>query len=910
MKKAKVKYIKRKSRKYAYGTGYQGIANYMETPNGELTQNQINIAKAKENAATNPWVMGLNVTADLVGKYGAKALGALQKDDPNMGNNADMASNLLGTAGNISGSNTEGIDLSGFTAENNQMANGGKIGMSKVEVENKEVGEMPNGQMLEFKGNTHENGGINVNLPGGTEIFSERIKVMGQSMSKRKKDREKRLLKIQTKLDENPTDAILKSTFEKVKADNEIADANDMQIQTMIDTLQKGAEGEFALGGVLGEEGIDNIDPTELTLSGQKIDGTSIMPENLQGKYVHYAPTTSLNPQDDYHRTLGDLFKNFLTTEQGRQKRVQEGKDALVTVEFKNGGKISNYPNGGITEGEPDPNAPIKTYEGADTWEDYQKYQSQLDLYNTYNTENTKITEGLGEGATIDPKKFNSLPGMQDFELPEGATGVKAYKGYSDSGIEVSPTLKGNYYTDEKSDTLYVPTYQKPEGNYEIIEDPAVTAENQRAEAWQEETKNIQGYVRNTYYDPECNCNRTEEVPLPVGQEIPTNGTFVPKSAKPPADWIPKTTPQMANGGTTGNLPIDPNDFMGLLNMISSNQTLGTDIQSLIDLNRTDAPISGADVNPYLQSDNSVDLPTTINKEKEGPFSNLEPGHFPGKWDEYQKWKQYKEKGIDPTKINADGTYGDTGLKLMDDTIEGDFMLDSITKGSDNTEASQEDTIQEKNLLEKIGNLGITPGDLIGLTGNTISTFAPLLNTLKSRSTDTPNINAFTEYGKEGIKKVEDAIQFADDTKAANLQALEEKTSSQRKRNRNTARGVNTMRALDLQTEANANLAENQVHNNFAGLMSQLLSIEAQFLNQQDQVVMGGEQAKDLADRQDKDVFYTNLGSDLSNIGLGLQETGKDINVVKQQEVMMNLLNQLSKYGITIDNSGNLGTNG
>lgn len=918
MKKAKVKYIPRKP-KYANGTGYQGVANYMETPSGELTQNQINIAKAKENAASNPWVIGLNVTADLIKQYGAMALGAMQKPDQDKEEATDMASELLGIQ------EGEGIDTGGLEATGNLggkesgMANGGRVGRSNVEVENKEVGELPNGRTVEFKGATHENGGIDVNLPNGTEIFSERIKIKGESMADRKKKREKNLLDIQTKLEDNPTDAILKNTLQKIKADNEIADANDMQIQQVIDTLQKGAKGEFALGGIT-----DGVDPEEDEVDPDR--GTTVLdfftkqgkqgvPEHLQGKYIHYKPTTMLNEDAEYYRTLGDLWKNLWSTKRGRVNKQLSGQDQLITPTFA---------NGGITEdGEPDPTAPITTYEGADNWEEYLKHQNQLAQFNTYNDESTRLSEDLGEGTTYDAKKFKSLPGMQGFELPEGATGVVAYKGYQEAGTEISPTLEGNYYTDEKTDTVYIPTYSKPEGNYKVIEDPKVTAEKERIAAWEEETKDIQGYVRNTYYDPDCNCNRTELKPLPVGQEIPTNGTFVPKGSKPPEDWVPKTPSKMKNGGkvekypnggTSGGNPIDPNNLTALLTMISQNQGLGQQIQNMIDMNYTDAPITGEDVNPYLQEDNSVEIPNA-NVNNEGPFANLKPGEFPGNWDDYQAWKKYKEQGIDPTKVNADGTYGDTGLKLMDETIEGDFVLDNMKGQGEGTESEmmkleEGESIPEKTIVEQMKALGINPGDLIGLTGNAVSTFAPLWNTLQSRATDTPNINPFKEFGKEGIQKMEEAMQFADDTKTANLQALEERTSSQRKRNRNTARGVNTMRALDLQTEANANIAENQIHNNFAGLMTQLLASQAQLENQQDRMVMSGEQARDLADRQDKDNFYTNLGTDLSTLGLGLQETGKDINVMKQQEVMMNLLNQFSKYGITVDSSGNLGTNG
>ena len=52
-----------------------------------------------------------------------------------------------------------------------QFAMGGTVGNVPVEVEGKEVAETPQGQVINFKGPSHEQGGIDVNLPAGTEVF-------------------------------------------------------------------------------------------------------------------------------------------------------------------------------------------------------------------------------------------------------------------------------------------------------------------------------------------------------------------------------------------------------------------------------------------------------------------------------------------------------------------------------------------------------------------------------------------------------------------------------------------------------------------------------------------------------------------------------------------------------------------
>ena len=85
----------------------------------------------------------------------------------------------------------------GMAADKNNFAMGGVVTNVPVEVEGQEVGETPSGQMIDFKGPSHEQGGIDVKLPKGTEIFSKRIKVGGKTMAERKKEREKRVLSLE-----------------------------------------------------------------------------------------------------------------------------------------------------------------------------------------------------------------------------------------------------------------------------------------------------------------------------------------------------------------------------------------------------------------------------------------------------------------------------------------------------------------------------------------------------------------------------------------------------------------------------------------------------------------------------------------------------------------------------------------
>ena len=203
---------------------------------------------------------------------------------------------------------------------------------------------------------------------------------------------------------------------------------------------------------------------------------------------------------------------------------------------------------------------------------------------------------------------------------------------------------------------------------------------------------------------------------------------------------------------------------------------------------------------------------------------------------------------------------------------------------------------------------GMTTGDAVGLAGNLFSSIAPLMNTLKSRATDTPNINAFEGFGEDALEANDDAQAYVQGMRDNASSKIQLSTNAARARGRNSARGVNALRAVDLGTQMQANRAEMDAQDMFAKQMLALLSQRAQLENQQDRAVMTGEYQRDLADRQDKDNFYTNRGRDLSTMGTGIQQTGKDLNAIKKREIVSTLLDQLSKYGISFDGDYKLTT--
>jgi len=263
--------------------------------------------------------------------------------------------------------------------------------------------------------------------------------------------------------------------------------------------------------------------------------------------------------------------------------------------------------------------------------------------------------------------------------------------------------------------------------------------------------------------------------------------------------------------------------------------------------------------------------------------------------------EQAQTDSVNKSIANSDAVddiaLGVLGKAPIDPTVEAPAPLSPNADKLDDSMAVTEDVIAPDAPLKRKSNLpSPTAGDVTGLIGNLVSTFGPMKNTLENRAGDTPNINAFKDFGKDALKTNEMQMDYIAGQKASNLNRVNSKAQGSKRALRNSARGINTLRAGDLAVDLGANEADSQVNDQFAKAMFDVLSQKTQLEATQDQVVMTGEQQRDLADRQDRDNFYTQKATDIATMGTGLQQTGKDINDILKNPVYLNLLNEMSKY--------------
>lgn len=248
--------------------------------------------------------------------------------------------------------------------------------------------------------------------------------------------------------------------------------------------------------------------------------------------------------------------------------------------------------------------------------------------------------------------------------------------------------------------------------------------------------------------------------------------------------------------------------------------------------------------------------------------------------------------------------YDENGLLKWENVNLGSG--DASLSGANKTTFNNTSNTTSKESQESMLNFNMTGGDLLGLWGQYKAGTDPMKNTLKNRAGDTPNINAFKDYGNDALDVNEESQGYIAGQRANALKDIERASVGAKNRNRNSARGVNAMRALDLGVDMAGNQSREGIYDSFAKQMMQILTQKSQLENLQDEKVMQGEKERDMNDRMDRDNFYSQMAQDLATKNLMTQHMGKNFNSIQEREVTQNLINQLSQHGLTIDKNGNI----
>lgn len=228
---------RKRSRKAAYGLDTMALPQYQKNriiPNYDaaIDANTLDVVKQQANMERGKYsndlanfgmMIGSKMLNSGIGMLGSAVGGLANQTIGGVAGN--IADNLI-TSGSQFGANLLTTPMMfGF---------GGDVSAMPVEIEGDETVEYPNGQVVQYEGPSHESGGIDMNLPEGTEVYSKRIKKYNKTLADRKAERTKQLDKIQKRADKNQYDVLLQGTVGRVSANNKLLDEQDKTIQGMV----------------------------------------------------------------------------------------------------------------------------------------------------------------------------------------------------------------------------------------------------------------------------------------------------------------------------------------------------------------------------------------------------------------------------------------------------------------------------------------------------------------------------------------------------------------------------------------------------------------------------------------------------------------------------------------------------
>ena len=227
---------------FAFG----GTAMNIDSPSEDLAQAQNIAQQAMIGAMSDSTVAGLKGIGNMFINTGMSM--ASQGYANGAGGDSEMGKFLKNNMGSIN-------SIVGLGQSATIQASGGRIGKSSINAEGGEVVDTPNGVPVELDGPSHASGGIDLEVPQGTEIYSKRLKGEdGKSMADRKKKREKEILKVQKLLEQDPTNNTLKKTLAKIKSNNDFIDEKDLSqmefVKNLVNNIQN-PKSTFALGGTV-----------------------------------------------------------------------------------------------------------------------------------------------------------------------------------------------------------------------------------------------------------------------------------------------------------------------------------------------------------------------------------------------------------------------------------------------------------------------------------------------------------------------------------------------------------------------------------------------------------------------------------------------------------------------------------
>ncbi len=185
-----------------------------------------------------------------------------------------------------------------------------------------------------------------------------------------------------------------------------------------------------------------------------------------------------------------------------------------------------------------------------------------------------------------------------------------------------------------------------------------------------------------------------------------------------------------------------------------------------------------------------------------------------------------------------------------------------------------------------------TPED-IGKAGTFIKGIAPTIFSAIDAFTTKDNVNAYQDYGREGLETLDTAKRDLNISLNQGKNDITNQVAGAKLTNNNSARSLNVARSLNLSSDLIGQDAQNKLAAQTSDRRINLDTAIATAENQRDAMVMKGADEKQVRDQEDRSKIISNFSGAAQAIGSSKEHIGKMVNEGNYNEDFLSTLSAL-----------------
>jgi hypothetical protein len=220
--------------------------------------------------------------------------------------------------------------------------------------------------------------------------------------------------------------------------------------------------------------------------------------------------------------------------------------------------------------------------------------------------------------------------------------------------------------------------------------------------------------------------------------------------------------------------------------------------------------------------------------------------------------------------------------------------LDSFAEGK----KKEKEPKADKDGMSAFGKGSLTTGDKIGMISGAAGTLLNAGLTIANRLGDKKNTNSFLTYAQDSIRTMNDSKRYAQNMFDYALQDIDFNEAGARRGITQNARGINQQRGLQLGLHAQGQDARRKARVDYAGSMLGINKDISRLQERHDQMSMSADERRLDKDKADRDAFFSNLSSNVTDATLLGQHVGKNLNDSLETQQKLKILEQYGKYSM------------